>query len=106
MAKQGMVTLPFVPEDCEHNAHMFYIKVRDEAERIKLIDFLKQRGVWAVFHYIPLHSTLAGKKFGRFSGEDRYTTKESLRLLRLPMYYGLKEEEIEFVIRAVYEFWG
>ena len=106
LAKQGMVTLPFVPEDCEHNAHMFYIKVRDEAERIKLIDFLKQRGVWAVFHYIPLHSTLAGKKFGRFSGEDRYTTKESLRLLRLPMYYGLKEEEIEFVIRAVYEFWG
>lgn len=106
LAKQGMVTLPFVPEDCEHNAHMFYIKVRDEAERIKLIDFLKQRGVWAVFHYIPLHSTLAGKKFGRFSGEDRYTTKESLRLLRLPMYYGLEEEEIEFVIRAVYEFWG
>ena len=106
LAKQGMVTLPFVPEDCEHNAHMFYIKVRDEAERIKLIDFLKQRGVWAVFHYIPLHSTLAGKKFGRFSGEDRSTTKESLRLLRLPMYYGLKEEEIEFVIRAVYEFWG
>ncbi len=106
LAKQGMVTLPFVPEDCEHNAHMFYIKVRDEAERIKLIDFLKQRGVWAVFHYIPLHSTLAGKKFGRFSGEDRCTTKESLRLLRLPMYYGLKEEEIEFVIRAVYEFWG
>ncbi len=106
LAKQGMVTLPFVPEDCEHNAHMFYIKVRDEAERIKLIDFLKQRGVWAVFHYIPLHSTLAGKKFGRFSGEDRYTTKESLRLLRLPMYYGLKEEEIEYVIRAVYEFWG
>lgn len=106
LAKQGMVTLPFVPEDCEHNAHMFYFKVRDEAERIKLIDFLKQRGVWAVFHYIPLHSTLAGKKFGRFSGEDRYTTKESLRLLRLPMYYGLKEEEIEYVIRAVYEFWG
>ena len=106
LAKQGMVTLPFVPEDCEHNAHMFYIKVRDEAERIKLIDFLKQRGVWAVFHYIPLNSTLAGKKFGRFSGEDRYTTKESLRLLRLPMYYGLKEEEIEYVIRAVYEFWG
>ncbi len=106
LAKQGMVTLPFVPEDCEHNAHMFYIKVRDEAERIKLIDFLKQWGVWAVFHYIPLHSTLAGKKFGRFSGEDRYTTKESLRLLRLPMYYGLKEEEIEYVIRAVYEFWG
>lgn len=105
LAGQGMVTLPYVPENCVHNAHMFYIKVKDEAERIRLIDFLKQQGVWAVFHYIPLHSTLAGRKFGRFSGEDRYTTKESLRLLRLPMYYGLKEEEIDYVIRKIYEFW-
>lgn len=106
LAGKDIVTLPYVPEDCVHNAHMFYMKVKDEAERARLIAFLKQRGIWSVFHYIPLHSTLAGKKFGRFSGEDRYTTKESLRLLRLPMYYGLKEEEIDYIIQMVYEFWG
>ncbi len=106
LAEKGRISLPHVPEGCAHNAHMFYIKVKDEAERIRLIAFLKQRGIWSVFHYIPLHSTLAGRKYGKFSGEDRFTTKESLRLLRLPMYYGLKEEEIDYVIQMVYEFWS
>lgn len=105
LAERGMVLLPYVPEGCVHNAHMFYIKVKDEEERVRLIDFLKQRGIWAVFHYIPLHSTLAGKKFGKFFGDDKYTTRESLRLLRLPMYYGLKDVEIDYVIQTVYEFY-
>lgn len=106
LAEKGVVSLPYVPEECTHNAHMFYIKVKDETERIRLIDFLRQQGIYAVFHYIPLHDTQAGKKFGRFWGEDKYTTKESLRLLRLPMYYGLKDQEMDYVIRMVYEFYG
>lgn len=92
LADKGCIELPFIPEGCTHNAHMFYIKTKDLAERTRLIAYLKQNGIGAVFHYIPLHSSPAGKQFGTFFGEDRYTTKESERLLRLPMYYGLKEE--------------
>jgi len=90
--------LPTIPSECVHNAHMFYIKCRDLAERTALIGSLKENGVSAVFHYIPLHSAPAGLKFGRFSGEDVYTTRESERLLRLPMYYGLEKENIYHVI--------
>lgn len=100
------IELPFIPENCKHNAHMFYIKCKDLLERTKLIDFLKQNEIYAVFHYIPLHSAEAGLKFGKFNGEDKYTTKESERLLRLPLYYGLKEKEVELIIRKIYEFYG
>lgn len=100
------IELPFIPENCKHNAHMFYIKCKDLLERTKLIDFLKQNEIYAVFHYIPLHSAEAGLKFGRFSGDDKYTTKESERLLRLPLYYGLKKEEVDLIIRTIYEFYG
>nr|MCR5010802.1 DegT/DnrJ/EryC1/StrS family aminotransferase [Lachnospiraceae bacterium] len=89
---------------CEHNAHMFYIKLKDIEERGKLIAFLKEKEILSVFHYIPLHSAPAGKRFGRFSGEDVYTTKESERLLRLPMYYGLTEEQNAYIISMVKEF--
>ncbi len=84
---------------------MFYIKCKDLDERTNLINFLKENNVNAVFHYIPLHSAEAGLKFGRFHGEDRYTTKESERLLRLPLYYGLKEEDVEFVSSKIKEFY-
>lgn len=94
-----------IPEDCVHNAHMFYIKTKDVEERGRLIDFLKANGIWAVFHYIPLHSAPAGKKYGCFAGEDKYTTRESERLLRLPMYYGLKLEEVEYICGKVKEFY-
>lgn len=104
LAEAGRVELPVVPEGCVHNAHMFYLKVADLAERTALIEHLKCRGVLAVFHYIPLHSSPAGLRFGRFAGEDVYTTRESDRLLRLPMYYGLSEKDRETVIRAVLEF--
>lgn len=103
---KGFIELPFIPENCKHNAHMFYIKCKDLSERTKLIDFLKQNEIYAVFHYIPLHSAEAGLKFGRFSGDDKYTTKESERLLRLPLYYGLKKEEVDLIIRTIYEFYG
>lgn len=99
------IELPYIPENCEHNAHMFYIKTKDIEERTALAKFLKNKGIIAAFHYIPLHSAPAGMKYGRFNGEDKYTTKESERLLRLPMYYGLKEEEINRVCEEIKEFY-
>lgn len=102
----GKLGLPAVPEGCVHNAHMYYIKCKDLAERTSLIRFLKERDILAVFHYVPLHSAPAGERFGRFDGEDRYTTAESDRLLRLPMYYGLTAEDRGRVIAAVKEFYG
>lgn len=96
---------PFVPTDCKHNAHMFYLKCKDLEERSAFIKFLGENGIMAVFHYIPLHGAPAGKVFGRFNGEDVYTTKESERLVRLPLYYGLKEDEVEYIIGKVKEFY-
>ena len=96
---------PFIPSDCKHNAHMFYLKCKDLEERTAFIKFLGENGILAVFHYIPLHGAPAGKMFGRFNGEDVYTTKESERLVRLPLYYGLKEEEVEYIIGKVKEFY-
>ena len=106
LAEKGCIDLPVVPKDCVHNAHMFYIKAKDLEERTKLIAYLKENGVSAVFHYIPLHSAPAGLAFGRFHGEDKYTTKESERLLRLPMYYGLTEQDIEYVTEKIKEFYA
>ena len=103
---KNLIELQYIPEDCKHNAHMFYIKCKDLDERTNLINFLKENNINAVFHYIPLHSAEAGIKFGRFHGEDKYTTKESERLLRLPLYYGLKEEDIKFVVSKIKEFYG
>ena len=102
----GKLGLPAIPDGCVHNAHMYYIKCKDLAERTALISFLKERDILAVFHYVPLHSAPAGERFGRFDGEDKYTTVESDRLLRLPMYYGLTAEDRGRVIAAVKEFFG
>jgi len=100
----GRIGLPTVPKECVHNAHMYYIKCRDLDDRTAFIRFMKEREIGCVFHYVPLHSAPAGRKFGRFHGEDRYTTKESDRLVRLPMYYGMTEKDQGTVIRAVLEF--
>lgn len=105
LAAEGVIELPYIPEECQHNAHMFYIKTKDMEERKKLIAFLKEREIAAVFHYIPLHSAPAGLKYGRFHGEDRYTTKESERLLRLPMYYNLEESDQQKVMDAIHAFY-
>ena len=105
LQEKGVIDLPTVPKDCVHNAHMFYIKAKDIEERTELEAFLKENGIWAVFHYIPLHSAPAGKKYGRFHGEDVYTTRESERLLRLPLYYGLKAEEVSYICEKVKEFY-
>lgn len=105
LADQGKIELPTVPAECTHNAHMFYIKAKDLDERTALIDHLVSHDVHAVFHYIPLHSSPAGKKYGRFAGEDRYTTKESERLVRLPMYYRLSEDDLRTVVKEIYSFY-
>ena len=101
----GKIELQHIPEGCTHNAHMFYLKCKDLAERTEFIRFLKENDILAVFHYIPLHSAPAGEKFGRFDGEDVYTTAESERLVRLPMYYGLTEADQSKVIAKVLEFY-
>ena len=104
LKEKGLIELPIIPEYCNHNAHMFYIKVKDLNERTLLIEYLKQKGILAVFHYVPLHSSPAGQNFGRFHGKDNFTTKESERLLRLPIYFGIKDEEIQEVINSIKEF--
>ena len=101
---KGVLERPYIPEYATHNAHMYYIKVKDLRVRTKLLAYLKERGILCVFHYVPLHSATAGKKFGRFHGEDVYTTKESERLCRLPMYYSLSLEEAAEVVKALKEF--
>lgn len=104
LAEQGKVEIPFIPSDCRHNAHMFYLKLADLEERTRFIEYMKVQGVHCVFHYIPLHSSPAGKKYGRFHGEDVHTTKESERLVRLPMYYRMEQKDIDHVTEKVKEF--
>lgn len=104
LAQEGKLELPVIPEGCAHNAHMFYIKLRDLEERTAFISHMKSKGVFCVFHYVPLHSAPAGLKFGRFHGEDVYTTKESERLVRLPLYYGLSAEDVRAVTAAARSF--
>ena len=106
LKEAGKLELPVVPEGCVHNAHMFYVKVKDITERTAFISFLAENGVHSVFHYIPLHTAPAGQKFGRFHGEDRYTTAESERLARLPMYYGLSLEQVDYICDVIYRFFA
>ena len=105
LKEQGRIELPSVPGDCVHNAHMFYLKAKDLEERTKLIAYLKEAEIQTVFHYVPLHTGEAGQKLGRFSGVDRYTTKESERILRLPMYYGLRDEQVSYISERIKEFY-
>ncbi len=106
LEKTGKIELPYIPSECVHNAHMYYIKTADINERQALIAAFEKNSIKAVFHYIPLHSSEAGKRFGRFNGEDRYTTKESERLLRLPMYYSLTEQDVWDVVKVIREFYN
>lgn len=106
LAEAGRIELPVIPKGCEHNAHMFYIKARDLEERSAFIDFMAKKQIKCVFHYIPLHTAPAGQKFGRFHGEDVYTTKESERLVRLPMYYKLTLEEVDGICDQIIRFFS
>ncbi|OUC51124.1 dTDP-4-amino-4,6-dideoxygalactose transaminase [Eggerthia catenaformis] len=104
LEEEGLCELPVIPNGCIHNAHMFYLKLKDLKQRTEFIQYLKEHNVLSVFHYIPLHSAPAGLKFGRFHGVDEYTTKDSNRLTRLPLYYGMTKEDRETVIQTVREF--
>jgi dTDP-4-amino-4,6-dideoxygalactose transaminase len=106
LEEKGFIELPIIPRHCSQNAHMFYLKVKDLDERTTLLDKFKKENIWAVFHYVPLHSAPAGLKFGRFEGKDIYTTKESERLIRLPMYYGIGDGEIDRVCDVITTFYG
>lgn len=105
LAEAGKIELPVIPEGCVHNAHMFYIKTKDIEERTAFISFMKENEIICVFHYVPLHSAPAGQRFGRFAGEDKYTTRESERLVRLPMYYGLTAEDHQIICEKIKEFY-
>ena len=104
LAAEGKVEQPCVPQECEHNAHMYYLKVKDMKVRTRLLAYLRENGICSVFHYVPLHSAPAGQKFGRFAGEDVYTTKESERLLRLPMFYNLDMEDVKRIVDVIHKF--
>lgn len=106
LAEKGIIELPTIPADCVHNAHMFYIKCRTFEERTAYIQFMKENDILCVFHYVPLHSAPAGLKFGRFDGEDKYTTSESDRLVRLPLYYNIEKADLEKVISKTLEFFN
>lgn len=106
LADAQKLELPFIPEDCVHNAHMFYLKCKNLDERTAFIKFMREKGVGCVFHYVPLHSAPAGLKFGRFHGKDEYTTADSDRLVRLPMYYGMDSTDLKTTIEAVKAFFG
>ena len=105
LEQQEYIRRPVIPDGCTHNAHMFYIKAKDLDTRTRLITFLKEQGIQAVFHYIPLHTAPAGQKFGRFHGNDIYTTKESEALVRLPLFYSLENAQVEYIIEKVKEFY-
>ena len=106
VAESGRISLPVIPSDCRHNAHMFYIKLRDNDDRSALIEWLKEAEILAVFHYIPLHSSPAGKRFGRFEGEDGFTQSESERLLRLPLFYNLSDNNQQTVISSLLSYFS
>lgn len=101
LEEKGLIEIPVIPDECVHNAHMFYIKLKSLEERTEFIQFMKDSGVYCVFHYIPLHSAPAGEKFGIFAGEDKYTSSESERLVRLPLYYNMGGSDLEKVINTV-----
>ena len=106
LKERGLLDLPVVPNDCGHNAHMYYIKLSDLEQRTDFIQYMKEKGIMCVFHYVPLHSSPAGLQYGRFHGEDRFTTKESERLVRLPMYYGLTQEDREYIVACINDFFA
>ncbi|EPF12239.1 UDP-4-amino-4-deoxy-L-arabinose--oxoglutarate aminotransferase [Cedecea davisae] len=106
LAKSGRIELPSIPKDCVQNAHMFYIKLRDIEDRSALIAYLKEAEIMAVFHYIPLHACPAGERFGRFHGEDSFTTRESERLLRLPLFYNLSAVNQRTVINTLQSYFA
>ena len=103
---QELIERPYIPRECQHNAHMYYIKTKDLDERTRLIAYLREHGVYAVFHYVPLHTSIAGRRYGEFVGKDQNTTRESERLVRLPMFYGITQKQVQRVTELINSFYG
>ena len=106
LASKGLITIPNIPDYARHNGHMFYIKLKDVNQRENFIDYMKNKDINVVFHYLPLHSSIAGEKFGVFRGLDKYTTKESKRVVRLPIYYKMDNDDISRIIYAIYDYFN
>jgi dTDP-4-amino-4,6-dideoxygalactose transaminase len=106
LEKLNLIEFQKIPSNCSHNSHLFFIKLKDAAERSQLISYLKERGIVASFHYSPLHSTVPGSRYGRFFGADINSTKESNRLLRLPLYFGIDLAQVKFVVDSIYQFFS
>jgi len=106
LVKQGFVELPIVPVHCTDNGHMFYLKVKNLNERTALLKYLNENSIYAVFHYVPLHSAPAGLNFAIFSGKDKFTTTESERLIRLPLYYGIQKEQIDYIVDIIAKYYN
>jgi len=106
LKEKSLIELPFVPDECDHNGHMFYIKLKNLQERTEFINYMNTKNIKCVFHYIPLHSSPAGKKWGRFHGVDRFTTEHSNRLVRLPLYYDLTERDINYITEMIFKFFN
>jgi dTDP-4-amino-4,6-dideoxygalactose transaminase len=106
LAQTGRIELPVIPADCQHNGHMFYLKTKDLEERTDLLAHLKSDDIYAVFHYVPLHSAPAGLRFSRFHGDDIFTTKESERLVRLPIWYGMNEATRAHIVKSLSRFYA
>lgn len=106
LARDCIIELPAIPQECMHNGHMFYFKTKNFDERTALLTHLKTDGVYAVFHYVPLHSAQAGNRFSRFHGDDEFTTKDSERLIRLPIFYGMPKSERDHVVQSVLKFFA
>ena len=105
LEKRGFIKNPYIPEECQHNGHIYYIKTGDAIERDRLISYLKDKGVQAIFHYIPLHTSIAGKKYGIFHGDDKFTTKESEKVLRLPIHSKMTCDEVEYCCKLIQKFY-
>lgn len=104
LSEDGKLDLPTIPDACKHNAHMFYIKLKDIEQRTEFISYMRDRQCGCVFHYVPLHSSEGGIKYGRLNGEDKYTTAESDRLARLPMYYGMDDKDVHYILNCIYNY--
>jgi dTDP-4-amino-4,6-dideoxygalactose transaminase len=104
LVERGLIDVMHVPAHCTHNAHMYYIKLQNLETRTRLIEYLRSRGIQTVFHYVPLHSSIAGQKYGVMFGEDNYTTRESERLLRLPLYFGISQHDVGQVVEGIEKF--
>ena len=105
LEKKGLLRRPVVPKECAHNAHMYYVLVENEIVRASLIKYLRERGIDVVFHYVPLHSSQAGKRFGRTKGVLKNTDMQSARLIRLPLWVGLSREDQESVVEKIFAFY-